>query len=90
MHYRALMTVDNPTLNERYFISSFISGLKPKLQPMIRLLKPRNLNQAFEQALLQEQPLIEMSRSSSFTSRPYQHAALAECAPTRNLTRKMR
>lgn len=53
-YLRSLMNADNPTLLERFFIGKFINGLKLELQPMIRLLKPCALNQAFEQTLLQE------------------------------------
>lgn len=53
------MVANNST--EKYFISSFINGLKAGLQPMIWLLKPQTLKQAFEQAPFQEQPIIEMA-----------------------------
>lgn len=52
-HFRALVIIDNTTLSEHFFISSFISRLKPALRLMIRLLKPQSLNQASEQALVQ-------------------------------------
>lgn len=46
--------------------SSFISGLKPELKLMVRLLKPHTVNQAFEQTLLQEQSFIEMAKTQHF------------------------
>lgn len=54
-HLCALTKMNSPTRLEKFFISSFISEFKPELQPIIRLLHPRLLNQTLEQALLQEE-----------------------------------
>lgn len=64
---RAVMMSDNPTVTEIYFISSFVSELKTEMRPMIKLLKPHTLNQAFEQALLQEQSIMAMVKSQYFS-----------------------
>lgn len=61
------MDVDNPTFLEIFFIPTFICSLKLELQLMIRFLKPQTLNQVFEQTLLQEQSVIEISQSLYFT-----------------------
>lgn len=37
---KSLIPVKNPTLQESYYISSFISGLKEDLKPMLKILKP--------------------------------------------------
>lgn len=79
-HLRSLMDTENSTLSKRFFISSFISSLRPQLQPMLRFLKPQTLNQAFEQTLLQEQYVIELSRISY----PIKVAKVAEVYETRN------
>lgn len=54
---RSLLLAKNPCLTEQYFVSSFISGLKEELKPMVRLMKPPSLLEAFEVAQLQEQSL---------------------------------
>lgn len=42
-------------MDEKYFISGFISGLKVELKPMVRLMKPETLLDAVEIAQYQEQ-----------------------------------
>lgn len=49
---RALMLLKDHHLTESYFISSFISGVKEKIKPMLRLLKPSSLIEAFEIAVM--------------------------------------
>lgn len=39
--FRSLLLAKNPYLTEQYFLSSFISGLKEELKPMVRLMKPQ-------------------------------------------------
>lgn len=52
---RSLMTAMNPTsLPKSYYISSFISGLKDDVKPMLNILEPSSLIQAFEQEKQQE------------------------------------
>jgi hypothetical protein len=49
------MTAMNPTsLPKSYYISSFISGLKDDVKPMLNILEPSSLIQAFEQEKQQE------------------------------------
>lgn len=52
---KSLMLIRNPLLNETYFISSFISGLKEEIKPMVKMLCPTSLTKAFEIAYLHEQ-----------------------------------
>lgn len=52
---KSLMMLKNPLLNETYFISSFISGLREEIKPMVKMLSPTSLTKAFEIAQLQEQ-----------------------------------
>jgi hypothetical protein len=47
---RSLMSALNPSLAESYYVSSFISGLKEDIKPMLKILKPSNVLMAFEQA----------------------------------------
>lgn len=54
---RSLLLAKNPHLTEQYFVSSFIRGLKEELKPMVRMMRPQNLLEAFEVAQLQEQSL---------------------------------
>lgn len=68
-HRCSLMDAGNSMFSKKFFIFSFISGLKLELQPMIRVLKLRALNQVLEQALLQKQFVIEMCQSLYFSSK---------------------
>ncbi|XP_017221614.1 uncharacterized protein LOC108198371 [Daucus carota subsp. sativus] len=54
---KALILYRNPNLGEGYFVSSFISGLKIELKPMVRLMKPQTLMHAIEVAQFQEQTI---------------------------------
>ncbi|XP_027088762.1 uncharacterized protein [Coffea arabica] len=54
---KALMLIKNRNLDENYFISSFISGLKEEIKPMIKMLKPVTLTEAFELSQWQEYAL---------------------------------
>jgi hypothetical protein len=47
---KSLMSSWNPSLPEAYYVSSFINGLKEDIRPMLKILKPKTLMQAFEQA----------------------------------------
>lgn len=49
------MTIINPLLNETHFVSSFISGLKPKLKPLVKLANPVTIMDAYEVAKLYEE-----------------------------------
>ena len=57
---RARMIQYNPALTERYFIESYISGLKEELIPYIDLSHPTTLEKVYEQAKLHEQTLLMM------------------------------
>lgn len=54
---KALLLYKDPRLLEQYFVSSFISELRDELKPMVRMLKPNSLIEAFEIAHCQEQSL---------------------------------
>ncbi|KAK1395189.1 hypothetical protein POM88_014245 [Heracleum sosnowskyi] len=54
---KSLVLYRNANLEEGYFISSFISGLKMELKPMVRLMKPQSLLDAIEIAQYQEQTI---------------------------------
>jgi len=44
----------NPYLTEDYFVSSFISGLSDDLGSMVKMMRSRSMQEAIENALLQE------------------------------------
>lgn len=43
-----------PNLGETYFLSGFVGGLKVDIRPMVRMMKPSSLPQAFQVAKFQE------------------------------------
>nr|XP_027097511.1 uncharacterized protein LOC113717062 [Coffea arabica] len=67
---KALMMMKNRNLDEKYFISSFISGLKEEIKPMIKMLKPLTLTDAFELAQWQEYSLKLQHKSSKENVKP--------------------
>ncbi|XP_027071670.2 uncharacterized protein [Coffea arabica] len=66
---KTLMLIRNPRLDEGYFISSFISGLKNEIKPMVKMFKPQTLSKAFEVAELQECSLETMSKQPKTSGR---------------------
>ena len=67
---KLVMSTLNPALSEAYYVSSFISGLKEDIKPMLKILKPANVSMAFEQARWQQ----ESSNALSRKSRPVQRS----------------
>ena len=51
---KTLMLTRNPKLDKSYFVSSFVSGLKNEIKPMVKMFKLYTLTKAFEVAKLQE------------------------------------
>nr|CAD1833683.1 unnamed protein product [Ananas comosus var. bracteatus] len=47
-----------------FFLSSFLSGLKKEIRSAVKMLYPSTLEQAYEQARLQEQSIVAMMRKS--------------------------
>ncbi|XP_027076964.1 uncharacterized protein [Coffea arabica] len=66
---KTLMLTRNPRLDESYFVSSFISGLKDEIKPTVKMFKPQTLMKAFEVAELQECSLEIQSKQSKATGR---------------------
>ena len=64
------MMIRNRNLDETYFISSFISGLKEEIKPMIKMLKPATLAEAFELSQWQEYSLKLQNKSSKENVKP--------------------
>ena len=58
------MSALNPSLAESYYVSSFISGLKEDIKPMLKILKPSNVLMAFEQARWQKESNNALTRRS--------------------------
>ena len=44
----------NPFLTEEYFVPSFIGGLNNELRTTVQALRPRTVQEALEEAFLQE------------------------------------
>ena len=63
------MTAMSSNLPESYYISSFVSGFKDDVKPMLNILKPVILIQAFEQAKKQEESNLAMIKRSRMTSK---------------------
>ena len=40
---RSLMMMHNPPLSEKYYISSFISGLGDEIRPMVKMIQPHTV-----------------------------------------------
>ena len=51
---KSLMSSHDPHLSKAYFVSSFLSGLSEDLRSMVKMIKPRTVEQAVESARLQE------------------------------------
>ena len=51
---RSLMSSHDLHLTEAYFVSSFLNGLSEDLRPMVKMIRPRTVEQATESAKLQE------------------------------------
>jgi hypothetical protein len=66
---KSLMNSLNPSLPESYYVSSFISGLREDINPMLKILRPTTLMQAFEQAKWQEESNNAMDKRSLFSPR---------------------
>nr|XP_027093474.1 uncharacterized protein LOC113713862 [Coffea arabica] len=66
---KTLMLLRNPKLDELYFVSSFVSGLKEEIRPMVKMFKPQSLAKAFEVAELQECSLEVQARHSRSASK---------------------
>jgi len=64
---KSLMNSLNPSLPESYYVSSFISGLREDIKPMLKILRLTTLMQAFEQAKWQEESNNAMDKRSLFS-----------------------
>ena len=62
--FKTPMLTRNPKLDESYFVSSFVSGLKEEIKPMIEMFKPQTVAKPFEVAELQESYLDTQSKQS--------------------------
>lgn len=65
------MLIINPFLNEPHFVSSFVSGLKPELNPLVMLANPTSLMDMFETAKLYEEPFQALTKLISLKTSPY-------------------
>jgi len=49
---KSLLTLSYPTLDEPYFVSSFISSLKDELRPTVKMMQPAAIKHVAEKAML--------------------------------------
>ncbi|KAL4278859.1 hypothetical protein GQ457_03G027370 [Hibiscus cannabinus] len=62
----------NANLNEDYFVSSFISGLKEELKHKVKVHEPKSLADAYRKATLYEISMeIDSKKAKSSTFRPF-------------------
>lgn len=54
---RSLLSLSHPSLDEAYFVSSFICGLDDQIRSTVKMLYPTLVGQATEQAYLHEMAL---------------------------------
>lgn len=66
---KTLLLYKDTRLSEQYFVSSFISGLREELKPVVRMMKPNSLVEAFEIVHCQEQCMELMHKRQKITSR---------------------
>ena len=57
---KALLLMSSPTMPESYFLESFIGGLKAAVKPLVRAFNPRIVDDAIEQARLQEEHVLAL------------------------------
>lgn len=65
---RFMLSQDNPELKERFFINTYISGLREELQNLVLLNKPKTLASAYQSSIVQEsiwESLIKKSRRAT-------------------------
>ena len=70
---KSLMLNRNPYMNEEYFVSSFINKLNNDLRSMVKMMRPRSVQEAAEDALLQEltvEALMKKQRSQMIGVNP--------------------
>jgi hypothetical protein len=69
----ALMQMDYPNLNETYFVSSFIGGLRDGIKHYLILHSPQNLSEAYWNAKELEKDILvkkSLMTSSSYPPKP--------------------
>ncbi|XP_026410851.1 uncharacterized protein LOC113306080 [Papaver somniferum] len=66
---KALMIAKNKYLNETYFTSSFVSGLKEEIRMAVQVHSPSTLNQAMYLARMQEAVMEKATKKDKFVLR---------------------
>lgn len=67
---RSMLCTVQPGLIEQYLESSFISGLKEELRPMVKMMTPSLVRQATEKARLQEMTLEAIFKKHNIPYKP--------------------
>lgn len=65
---KLLMLRHNPILDEAYFVTSYLSGLKEDLRLVVMSNRPRTLEEAYEISVYQE--LIQENRKNKMQPKP--------------------
>ena len=81
---KAFMVAKHRSLDEDYYIKSFVSGLKEEVAKMVQLLSPTTLTQAIYMAKMQE-GLLEASQKKSKTPlKPYNYPTSYSTPPSKS------
>ena len=67
---RSMVCPMQPGLTEQYLVSSFISGLREELRPMVKMMTPTFVRQAAEKARLQEVTLEAIFKKHEIPYKP--------------------
>lgn len=68
---RALLKENNQTLNEEYFLESFIGGLKEEVGKLVEIQKPTSLLDATQMALQSEDLVTLLNKGQKLESKSY-------------------
>jgi len=66
---KAGLILENPNLTEKFFVSSFQSGLKEEVKYMVTAQHPNSVNKAYEHAMHYELALESASKKSRVVPR---------------------
>jgi hypothetical protein len=66
---KAGLILENPNLTEKFFFSSFLSGLKEEVKYMVTAQHPNSVNKAYEHAMHYELALESASKKSRVVPR---------------------
>lgn len=83
---KAFMVAKHRALDENYFTSSFISGLKEDISNKVLLLYPTTLNQAFSMAKMQESIIDSPGRKAKSFPKTYSNGVTNYSSQTKAIS----